>query len=569
MNSLRARSQSKIRMATVMVFLLISGMGISGMVTMAAAEDFALGDIPLDKETYEKYIKVPPPERLEGVHPSSYDARDAGIVTPAKNQGSCGSCWAFASVGALESHLLKKYSAGPYDLSEQQLLDCNTYGYSCSGGSSNASLYWESTGPITEACYSYTATKGTCSYSCTEMAYRVTGWHTVTQSELYFKDSCYNEGPSYWRFQVYSDFADQYGHGFWYDVGPGDVYINASGTYRGGHAVLLIGWDDTKNAYLCKNSWGATGGPNDDGTFWIAYTGHANDLGFGMSNFDIIDSAPTVGTPSSITVPSSDSDGSYTVSWGSSSTSSVTYALEEATNSSFSSGLRTAYSGSSTSTTITGRSSGTTYYYRVKATRSGYNDSAWRTGSNGCMVSAVTPTVTSVSPTSGPIGGTTSVDIFGSNFVNGATVSFGGTAGTSVGFMNSDRLIVTAPAHAAGTVDVTVTNPDTQSGTLVNGYTYVDASSVIYVNKDDGTCGGKIPCYALIQDAINAASTGAVIRIAQGIYSESINLNTSKSLILNGGWNYPFTSQTSNTTFIKAPKATQGSLTMQELTIKP
>ena len=78
--------------------------------------------------------------------------------------------------------------------------------------------------------------------------------------------------------------------------------------------------------------------------------------------------APTAGAPSTIAVPSSDSDGSYTVSWGSSSTGSVTYILEEATDSIFSSGLGTAYSGSSTSTAITGQSSGTTYYYRVKAT---------------------------------------------------------------------------------------------------------------------------------------------------------------------------------------------------------
>lgn len=283
MNILKARFQEKMSVAVLMIFLLILGMA-----RMAGADDFALGDIPLDKEIYEKYIKKLPPDRLEAVHPSSYDARNAGIVTPAKNQGACGSCWAFASAGALESHLLKKYVAGPYDLSEQQLLRCNTYGYSCSGGSSDAPRYWESHGPITESCYPYTAKDGSCSYSCTEMVYRVTGWHTVTASEWYFKDSCYNEGPSYWRYQVYSDFSDGAGGGFWNTATPGAVYVNTSGTNRGGHAVLLIGWDDTKGAYLCKNSWGATGGPNGDGTFWIAYSGHANNLGFGMSNFDII-----------------------------------------------------------------------------------------------------------------------------------------------------------------------------------------------------------------------------------------------------------------------------------------
>ena len=95
---------------------------------------------------------------------------------------------------------------------------------------------------------------------------------------------------------------------------------------------------------------------------------------------------PTVSAPGSISVPSSSNTGSYTVSWGSSSTAGVTYVLEEATNSAFTSNRRTAYSGSGTSTNITGRSSGNTYYYRVKATRSGYNDSAWRTAGNGCLV---------------------------------------------------------------------------------------------------------------------------------------------------------------------------------------
>lgn len=50
----------------------------------------ALGDIPLDRETYEKYIKKPSKDRLDAVHPTSYDARNDGIVTPAKDQGSYG-----------------------------------------------------------------------------------------------------------------------------------------------------------------------------------------------------------------------------------------------------------------------------------------------------------------------------------------------------------------------------------------------------------------------------------------------------------------------------------------------
>ncbi len=99
--------------------------------------------------------------------------------------------------------------------------------------------------------------------------------------------------------------------------------------------------------------------------------------------------------------------------------------------------------------------------------------------------------------------------------------------------------------------------------TFTTGY-----ASTLYVSGD-GNCGDKTPCYDSIQAAINAAGAGAAIRIAQGTYDESITLTTSKSLILQGGWNSAFTSQTSNTTFIKAPKANQGSLTLQMLTIKP
>ena len=96
----------------------------------------------------------------------------------------------------------------------------------------------------------------------------------------------------------------------------------------------------------------------------------------------------------------------------------------------------------------------------------------------------------------------------------------------------------------------------------------MDKFGNVYVSSN-GDCGNKTPCYTTIQAAIDAAGTGTAILIADGTYDEAITLNTDKSLTLQGGWNSAFTSQTSNTTFIKAPKAPQGSLTMQMLTIKP
>lgn len=260
------------------------------------AEEYGLGDIPLPEEVYQKHLKVRPDTFTlqEAVLPPAYDARDEGIVTSAKNQANCGSCWAFATVGAMESQLLRTFGFGSLDLSEQQQVSCNLDSYGCCGGYADAARYWETKGPIDESCFPYgDSAYGTscppyssvdCSDStgCDELVYRVVDWHTVSATENGFKTSLYEDGPGYWRFTVYSDFFT-----FWNTGSPGDVYVQTTGGVEGGHAVLLIGWDDTKGAYLCKNSWGTNGGPNDDGTFWIAYSGHAHSLGFGMSNFSV------------------------------------------------------------------------------------------------------------------------------------------------------------------------------------------------------------------------------------------------------------------------------------------
>jgi len=95
---------------------------------------------------------------------------------------------------------------------------------------------------------------------------------------------------------------------------------------------------------------------------------------------------PACGMPSSITVPTTGFFGSYTVRWGASATPGVTYTLQEATNSTFTVGLRTAYTGTAQTKAITGRPRGKTYYYRVMAAKTGYTASVWKKGSNGCYV---------------------------------------------------------------------------------------------------------------------------------------------------------------------------------------
>jgi hypothetical protein len=81
-------------------------------------------------------------------------------------------------------------------------------------------------------------------------------------------------------------------------------------------------------------------------------------------------------------------------------------------------------------------------------------------------------TVTSVVPNFGTVTGGTNVTINGTNFVAGATVTFGGTAATNVVVVSAIKITAKTPAHAAGAVNVTVTNTDTSTGTLTNGYMY-------------------------------------------------------------------------------------------------
>jgi len=276
------------RLKCIPIILLVGALTlVSGTTTFGQQppDEYALGDIPLDPVTYQKFLRIPPSEMAEDALPSAYDARDEGIVTSPKDQGSCGSCWAFASAGAIEAHMLRTFGVGPEDVSEQQQVSCNTTQSGCAGGSSDSPRYWETHGPLYEACLPYTASDDTAcgEAQCEQMRFRVVDWHTVLRTTSGFKTSLHSDGPSYWRYDVYSDFSS-----YWTTGSTDDVYVNAAGTTRqGGHAVLLIGWDDAKSAFLCKNSWGENAGPNGDGTFWIAYSGHAHDLGFGMSNFSL------------------------------------------------------------------------------------------------------------------------------------------------------------------------------------------------------------------------------------------------------------------------------------------
>ena len=101
------------------------------------------------------------------------------------------------------------------------------------------------------------------------------------------------------------------------------------------------------------------------------------------------------------------------------------------------------------------------------------------------------PTVAGVTPAVGPMAGGTAVTITGTGFDGGATVTIGGVAATGVTVVNATSITATTGAHAAGAVDVAVTNPDTQTGTLANGFTYqAPAPTVTNVTPALGSTAG-------------------------------------------------------------------------------
>lgn len=116
---------------------------------------------------------------------------------------------------------------------------------------------------------------------------------------------------------------------------------------------------------------------------------------------------------------------------------------------------------------------GTTYYWRVVSKTMANvtaNGPTWSFTTAGTPGPA--PTVSAISPNNGSTSGGTAVTITGSNFVSGATVNIGGTAASGVNVTSATRITAITPSHSAGTFGLTVTNPDGQSGSLANAFTF-------------------------------------------------------------------------------------------------
>jgi len=231
---------------------------------------------------------------VEELDASALPASYTGYFSPAKDQGQCGSCWAFASIGELEGAYLKKHgypigkvnadgSISPgsarLDLSEQQLLSCNPWGYSCEGGwyafdmlmpakAASGSGYYP--GAVPDFTFRYVAAQGACSFSAPPNYTPISAWGYVgagdgIPSVAAIKAAIYKYGSV-----IAGVYADRK-----FQAYRSGVFTGSDNYSPCDHAILLVGWDDAKGAWLLKNSWTSQWGIN--GFMWIKYG--ANSVG--------------------------------------------------------------------------------------------------------------------------------------------------------------------------------------------------------------------------------------------------------------------------------------------------
>jgi C1A family cysteine protease len=185
---------------------------------------------------------------------ASVDWRTSGIVTPVKDQGQCGSCWAFSTTGSVEGAVAQK-TGNLISLSEQQLVDCSTAqgNQGCNGGLMDYGFQYIITnkGITTEASYPYKGVDGTCQKGKT-VASKITSFKDVPAGDETSLLAAVAKQPISVAIE-----ADQSAFQFY----AGGVMTGTCGTNLD-HGVLAVGYgtDAGKDYWIVKNSWGAAWG---------------------------------------------------------------------------------------------------------------------------------------------------------------------------------------------------------------------------------------------------------------------------------------------------------------------
>jgi len=204
--------------------------------------------------------RIPPPIGSEkdipvllapegAVYDPIFDWRSNNGTTPVTDQLSCGSCWAFAAVAQMESHILI-YDDRPLDLSEQQIIECNSYNNGCDGGWAGAAYeVLADHGAVLEACMPYEARDDLpCVEDQCESQGRISGYTYIPSSVNSIKEALL-DGPVWAGIDIVDDFYSYHSGCF-----------SSTDPVVGAHAILIVGWNDSScggnGAWIIKNSWG-------------------------------------------------------------------------------------------------------------------------------------------------------------------------------------------------------------------------------------------------------------------------------------------------------------------------
>jgi cathepsin F len=187
---------------------------------------------------------------------SSYDWRDHGAVNPIKDQGQCGSCWAFSTVANIEG--VGAVETGKLlDLSEQQLVDCDSADSGCNGGlPSNAFQYMidNGMGLEGESAYPYTAKDGTCTESKAQEKAFITAWHQTSTDETQIAAALQQYGPL--SIGINANTLQFYTGG----VANPSKFLCSPSALDHGVAIVGFGTADGQDYWTIRNSWGSSWG---------------------------------------------------------------------------------------------------------------------------------------------------------------------------------------------------------------------------------------------------------------------------------------------------------------------